>query len=413
VHEETGSLDHPALRRVVAVLSATQITSWGVLYYAFPVLAVSITGDTGWTLPQVTAAFSLSLLVAAVGGIVVGRVIDRTGPRRVMTLGSLLAVPAVLAVAAAPSYPLFLLAWTVVGAATSALLYPPAFAALTRWGGARRVRALTILTLVAGLSSTIFAPLTAALEGWLGWRQTYVVLAGVLAVVTVPAHWFGLRHPWPADGTAPGADRPRLPGSRTVSIRRSRSFVVLVVAMTSASLCVYAAVINLVPLLTARGLTAGEAATALGLGGVGQVCGRLGYAWFASRTSVAVRNATVFGAVAVTTVLLAAAPPVLGLLLLASVLAGAARGMFTLVQATAVSDRWGVAGYATLNGLVSAPVMAATAAAPWVGSLLAATVGGQREGFAVLAGLAVLAAALIPWSRPPGQAPGQAEEPTR
>ena len=53
--------------------------------------------------------------------------------------------------------------------------------------GMRRVRALTTLTLVAGLASTVFAPLTAALAGALGWRGTYLVLAGILAVVTIPA----------------------------------------------------------------------------------------------------------------------------------------------------------------------------------------------------------------------------------
>jgi hypothetical protein len=45
-------------RRVLAVLCVTQIVSWGVLYYAFPVLAPSIAADTGWSVSAVTAAFS-------------------------------------------------------------------------------------------------------------------------------------------------------------------------------------------------------------------------------------------------------------------------------------------------------------------------------------------------------------------
>jgi MFS family permease len=84
------------LRRVVAVLSVTQIISWGVLYYAFAALSSSITADTSWSSVSVTGAFSLSQLVAAGAGIWVGRHIDGDGPRRVMTAGSLLAVPAVL-----------------------------------------------------------------------------------------------------------------------------------------------------------------------------------------------------------------------------------------------------------------------------------------------------------------------------
>lgn len=39
----------------------------------------------------------------------------------------------------------------------SAIFYAPAFAALTRYFGVDAVRALTVLTLVAGFASTVFA----------------------------------------------------------------------------------------------------------------------------------------------------------------------------------------------------------------------------------------------------------------
>ncbi|SDP90325.1 hypothetical protein [Lentzea jiangxiensis] len=57
--------------------------------------------------------------------------------------------------------------------------------------------ALTALTLVAGLAGTVFAPLTVVLNTHLDWRGTYLVLAGTLAVTTIPLHLFGLRLPWP------------------------------------------------------------------------------------------------------------------------------------------------------------------------------------------------------------------------
>ena len=55
---------------------------------------------------------------------------------------------------------------------------------------------------------------------------------------------------------------------------------------------------------------------------------------------------------------------------------GMARGMFTLVQATAVSDRWGPMAYGARNGVLSGVTMGASALAPWAGSLLADHVGG-------------------------------------
>ena len=38
-------------RRVLATLCVTQVTSWGILYYAFPVLSGRISADTGWSPP--------------------------------------------------------------------------------------------------------------------------------------------------------------------------------------------------------------------------------------------------------------------------------------------------------------------------------------------------------------------------
>src|SRR4051812_48121760 len=75
-------------RRALGALCLTQVTSWGVLYYASPVAPAAITADTGWSATAATAAFSAGLVVSALAGIPVGRWLDRYGPRRVMTAGS-------------------------------------------------------------------------------------------------------------------------------------------------------------------------------------------------------------------------------------------------------------------------------------------------------------------------------------
>ncbi|CAN3978218.1 hypothetical protein KPATCC21470_0841 [Kitasatospora purpeofusca] len=74
------------------------------------------------------------------------------------------------------------------------------------------VRALTIVTLAGGLTSTAFAPVTAVLADHFDWRTIYLVLARALDVATVPLHaWalrrLGHRHP----GRAPGRPQLRRP----------------------------------------------------------------------------------------------------------------------------------------------------------------------------------------------------------
>jgi MFS family permease len=403
-------LGDAGLRQVVWVLSTVQVVSWGVLYYAFAALQSSIIDDTGWSSVAVTGAFSLSQLIAGGVGIWVGRHIDSHGPRRVMTAASLVALPGVAAVALAPSLSVFYGGWVLTGVAMAGTLYPPAFAALTYWGGEGRVRALTTLTLVAGLASTVFAPLASVLDDALGWRHAYLVLLRGLIVITVPLHWWGLNHPW---GTAPRVElgqphSPRRLHVDVAAVARSGPFLLLTLATALTGLAVFAVVINLVPMLVEQGMSRNLAALALGLGGVGQVAGRLGYARFAAATSVTGRGVIVIAGVSFATAALAMAPNSAALLIVLGMVLGLARGIYTLVQATAITDRWGPDGYGTLNGLLTAPALAASAVAPFAGAALAQTLGSYVDAFLVLAALAGLAAILMFGAAPssPRASPG-------
>ncbi|WP_443067682.1 MFS transporter [Streptomyces sp. NBC_01351] len=381
----TGVRSRP--RGVLPALCATQITSWGIVYYAFPVLLPRLTADTGWSANAATGAFSLALIVSAMAGIPIGRTLDRRGPRAVMTTGSVIGTLAILLIAAAPNLPVFTCGWILAGLAMAATFYPPAFAALTRWWGADRVRALTIVTLAGGLASTVFAPLTATLAEHLSWRATYAVLAVMLAAVTIPAHALALRAPWPPAAPAP-------PSTDRTPVTRSRPFLLLAVAFTLSGFAMYAVVMGLIPLLTERGASTTTAAWALGLGGAGQTLGRTLYASLSTRTSVTTRTVTLLTLGGATTAALALVPGPMPLLIALAVLAGVVRGNLTLLQATAVTDRWGATHYGRLSGLLGAPAHIAGALAPWAGAALAGPLGGYPHLFATLAGLSVVAACL-------------------
>ncbi|WP_028647108.1 MFS transporter [Nocardiopsis sp. CNT312] len=384
-------------RRGLAVLCVTVTTSYGVLFYAFPVLATAITADTGWSTFQVTALFSSAQIVAGLAGVLVGRLLQAYGPQPVMTVASVIAAPAVAGIALAPNTGLFASAWVLAGTAMAGLYYPPAFAALTRWYGAARVRALTVLTLSAGLASTVFAPLTAALEQEWGWRGAYLVLAGVLAVVVVPLHAFAL----PRDRAMPVVDEGFSgPGPSVRAVVRSRAFWALTAALAAGSLTVYAAVVNLVPLLESRGFETAAAAWALALGGLGQVAGRLVYTHLERRTAPVTRLVIVLGACSATSLMLALVPGPWGLIVVVAVLAGMARGLLTLLHATVVADRWGTTAYAAISGVMHVPLMLSSALAPWIGVALAGALGGYAAAFAVMGAVATAGAVAALYSRP-------------
>jgi MFS family permease len=392
--EIDDGLSAPALRRVTVVLCITQIVAWGVLFYAFPVLAPTIAESESWSLTTLMAAFSGTQVLAALAGVWAGRHLDRHGPRVLMSVGSAVGVVAVLALATAPTLPMFVAACALVGAAMSATLYPPAFAALTHWGGARRVRALTTVTLVGGLASTVFAPLTAGLEAVGTWRSAYVVLAAPLAM-TIVLHWVGLRHPWTPHLATPLVESEgEARGRRSDPVLSDRQFILLLAAMTLAGFAIYAALINLVPLLVQTGFSTQQAAVVLAVGGIGQVAGRIAYAPVLGPASPDTKVTVVLLVTTATTLGLAATPSPLLALCAISVVAGTARGAFTLIQATAVTDRWGTASYGARSGVLSGGVHLAGATAPWLGAVAAVGLGGYQEAFVGLAVCALVAAGL-------------------
>ena len=373
----------------LAALSLGQIVSWGVLFYALIVAAPVIAEDTGWSLSLVTGLYSLGLVVSAAVGITVGSVLDRKGPRLIMTAGSIAGAAGMCLVALSPTPAVFAIGWGVVGLAQAAVLYQAAFTVITHRYGDRRQLPLTVLTLAGGLASTIFAPIVVALLAVTDWRTTFLVLAGILAVVTVPMHWFSLERAW--------AHQPHVEHAEAHTVRtvlRQRRFWMLLLATAAIALSLYTVTISIIPVLLEKGLSYELAAITLGLVGAGQIAGRLLFMVLPRGLPPWLPLAAVAGTAAVALLAIALLPGPAWVLVVVAIVAGAIRGAQTLVQANAVSDRWGSANYGAINGVFSAPLTLLVAITPALGPLFADAIGSFAVMTAILAGVAALGALL-------------------
>lgn len=373
----------------LAALSAGQVVSWGILYYAIIVAAPEIARETGWPIVAITASFSGGLIVSAISGVLVGRLLDERGPRHVMTIGSAIGASGLVIVAVAPDLIVFTVGWVVCGLGQSAVLYQAAFTVITRRYGERRRTPLTILTLAGGLASTVFAPVVAALLSVLEWRAAFLVLAGVLAVVTIPLHWFSLERSWAHLPARHHAE----PVHSVAGVIRSRRFWLLEITMIVLTVSLLSATLAAVPLFMEKGLSFELAALGLGLIGAGQVVGRLlflirphtGRPWLPVML-VGLLAGLSLGA-------LAFVPGPAWLLIAIGIGAGAVRGAYTLVQASAVADRWGTRNYGAINGAFAAPITIAAALTPAIGPAVAVGAGSYAAMAAIMAGAALVAAA--------------------
>ncbi|OLA98850.1 MAG: MFS transporter [Candidatus Rokuibacteriota bacterium] len=378
---------------VVAALCVTEVVSWGILYYGFPVLLRPMEADLGWSRVEITGAFSVGMGVAALAALPVGRWIDRHGARALMTLGSCLATALLLVWSRVESLPELYAVWSLMGLALAATLYEPAFAAVVGWFATRgRDKALLTVTLAGALASTIFMPLEAWLVTRLGWRGALLALAVILAVLTIPLHALMLR-PAPRRGSGtPGADRAdgRVPGLTLRASARMAVFWVLVVAFFVANFATNSVTIHLIPYLSDRGYSPTLAAVMIGWMGAMQLPARLVFAPIAARFGHRAVTAVIFfvQAVSLAQLALAARLPTLVPMV---VMLGAANGMATLARATIIAEIFGPRHYGSISGAIALGANGARAIAPVGAALLTVALGGYERVFGLLAAALVVA----------------------
>lgn len=176
----------PDRRVVITALGVAQILAWGTSFYFPAVFAGPIVRDTGWSLGPVVGGTSIGLLVAGLISPQVGRLIDRHGGGRILLSSSIFFALGLAGVGLAPTLPVYLFAWTLIGLGMGTGLYDAVFAALGRLYGSGARGPITNLTLFGGFASTICWPLSAFMIDHLGWREACFVYAGLHLLVALP-----------------------------------------------------------------------------------------------------------------------------------------------------------------------------------------------------------------------------------
>ena len=371
--------------RLVWSLSATQIVSWGTVYYAFGVMLVPMQAEFGWSQSVLTGAYSMALGIAALILLPTGVWIDRHGGRAAMTAGSLLAVALFALLSINHTLWGFYLIWAGLGLVMASTLYEAAFAVIEAGFGHAYRKGITVLTFAGGFASTVFIPITQWLVDAYGWRGAALGLAAANLLVCVPLHALLPRRRAGHDRAA-GLEPPvaptaaaKPPASAGVSapaaIRRalaSVQFWTLATAFTGLSLVVGTLGVHLIPLLGAKGFTTGEVVLIASMVGPMQVAGRLAQYGIGDALDVRRLSCIVFAMMPVAMLVLLLSPPQSLFIGFFVVLYGVGLGISTILRGTAMPELFGRENYATLSNLLSAPSVAARAIAPFLASLIVA-----------------------------------------
>lgn len=375
---------------VVIALGSAQTLAWGSTYYLPAILAAPMARELGVSTGVVFGAFSAALVVAAVVGPLAGRRIDLFGGRDVLTVSSLVFAAGLAMLGAAQGVAMLFAAWLIIGVGMAMGLYEAAFSTLAGIYGRTARSAITGITLIAGLASTICWPISAYLEAEVGWRIACFVWAAAHIAIGLPLNRFLVplgTQPIPSSTNEAARGAPDGPAGPQDHVMPLLALVFAVTWFTSTAMAAH-----LPRLLQEAGASAAVAVATAALVGPAQVAGRLLEFGVLRRFHplLSARLAAIAHPLGALAVMGFGAPAAVFF----AVLHGVGNGILTIAKGTLPLAIFGSSGYGLRQGILMVPARVGQAGAPFLFALLMERFGASALLLSTALGLVGLAALL-------------------
>ncbi len=388
----------------------------------FMVFMLQLEQEFGWRRSSLTGVYSTYLIVVGLMSPLSGLVLDRMGPRFTYSVGMAILAGAMYAASSIGAlWQVYLLLGGLGGIAASLLGMVTAAALIGRWFDRRMSIAMAVA--YAGFGSGILAMVPLAQVGIdvLGWRDTYRLIAIVLAC---SAPLFLL--PWKriALGSADFQARRSTAASEASTsvganwtIRtavRTREFWLLVQVFFFTACGVYSVIVQVVPYLVESGYPPIEAALAFGASGMlsifgvlfaGVLCARFGNRFTATLSFAG----TFIGTVALLGFSVVANP---ALVLVWVVAFGICQGARGPIVSTLTARIFALGSVASIFGTIFMLMSFGSAFGSWISGFLHDLTGSYRAAF-VFSGACIVLACMPFWTSDRLQKPVALDPPAR
>jgi MFS family permease len=383
------------------------------LYFSFPVFFVALLEEFGWSRGATAAAFSISSIVQGLLSPVIGMLVDRLGPRRVILAGTfVLGGACMLSSQIGSLWSLYLVTGVLAAVGVCAVSWVPSGALIAHWFVERRGSMMGLAFSGMGAGVLVMGPLAQWLIAGHGWRAAYLVLGAGTLVVLVPVVWLGVREaPAAAAPARPGAVRPA-PGiggaGRDVrAALRTRAFWALFFAYLCTPLAVFPVVTHQVAFAVDQGFPRLFVAGIFGLTGLLSVVGRIVFGFAADRIGRAMSATISYACTAVGTLCLLGletwrdAAPLYAYALFFGLGFGARGPIITAIAAQLFQGR----RFGVIYGILSIGNGVGGAVAPWFGGAIHDLTGSYRIAFLVAVGFCAVGATCFWLARPSRRRP--------
>ena len=180
---------------VIVAVAALSMTFWFGIRSGFSVFYVALLEDFTWSRGGLAGVQSAAMITYTLSAPLLGSLIDRFGPRRVILPGILvLTLGLILCATVETLTQFYLLYGLLVGSGVSCIGIVCYTAILVHWFEKRRGLASGIAVSGMGLGVLLLVPLSQYFISEWGWRTAFVLLAGLGLIGLLPVNGLLLRH---------------------------------------------------------------------------------------------------------------------------------------------------------------------------------------------------------------------------
>ena len=185
---------------------------------AFSLFFPPILSEFGWERGVTAGAFSFGFVVSGAASPLIGRLMDRAGPRAVMELGvALMAGGLLLAPLTSAPWHLYITIGVMVGAGSVCLGYSGQSLFLPNWFIRRRGLAMGIAFAGVGIGSVTLLPWVQHMIEQTGWRTACTAMGLLVLIVLAPINLLLRKRPEDVGLLADGDAAPSASSARPVS----------------------------------------------------------------------------------------------------------------------------------------------------------------------------------------------------
>jgi len=160
----------------------------GITYHSFTVFFLPLKRDLGVSSAAISLLYGAARLEGGVEGPVVGYLIDRFGPRKLILIGSGLAGVGLILLSTVQDFLTFFLIYVfLVSLGANAGFFHPITTAVNKWFVRRRGIAFSVITASGNIGSMIIAPILSYIILVFGWRAGAVFAGLAILIVALPA----------------------------------------------------------------------------------------------------------------------------------------------------------------------------------------------------------------------------------